>query len=120
MTLATLTPSAGRATEQLAVSVSSEGPAAVVALRGEVDVATLPVVREMLDRVVRAHDGPVVVELAGTRFIDSGTVRALAQASRALGQRGHGLTIRSPSPLAIRVFGLFGLCDLIVQGEDDR
>ena len=118
MTLTTLTQSARRAPD-LIMSMSTEGPATVVALRGEADLATLPVLKEMLDRVIRAHDGPVVVELAETRFIDSGTVRALSHANRTLGERGRRLTIRSPSRTAVRVLELFGLSDLITPGGDE-
>jgi len=119
MTLTTVARSARRA-PGLLMSVSTEGAATVVALRGEADIATLPDVKEMLDRVIRAHDGPLIVELADTPFIDSGTVRALAQASRVLGERGRRMTIRSPSPMAVRVMELFGLCGLIVPGSDDQ
>jgi len=119
MTLTTLTTSARRAPE-FVMSMSTEGPATVVALHGEADVATLPTVEEMLDKVTRAHDGPLIVELAETRFIDSGTVRALAQASRVLHERGRPMTIRSPSPMAVRVMEFFGLGGLIVPGGDDR
>lgn len=119
MTLTTLTRSARRARD-LVVSISAEGPATVVALDGEADVATLPAVNRMLDRAIRAHDGPVIVELAETRFIDIGTVRALAHASRALAGRGRRLTVRSASRTAVRVLELFGLSDRIVAGGDEN
>ncbi|HZT64601.1 MAG TPA: STAS domain-containing protein [Acidimicrobiales bacterium] len=115
MTLTTQRPSARRA-PQLVVSMSTEGPASVVALQGEADNATLPLVTRMLDRAIRAHDGPVVVELAGTRFIDSGTVRIISQVAQALAEHGRRLTVRSPSELAVRVLELHGLSDLIVPG----
>ena len=118
MSLSTFTPSARRA-PGLVISISTEGGATVVALRGEADIATLSLVTRMLDRAVRAHDGPVVAELAETCHIDSGTVRLLGQAAQALAKQGRSLTIRSPSRTAVRVLELFGLSDLITPGEDE-
>lgn len=115
MTLTTLRPSARRA-PQLVVSMSTEGSATVVALCGEADISTLFLVTRMLDRAIRAHDGPVVVELADTRFIDSGTVQIISQASEALVEQGRRLTIRSPSGVAVRVLEIYGLSDLIMPG----
>ena len=117
MGLATIMPSAPR-TSHLVMSMSAEGPATVVALHGEADIATLPLVTRMLDRAVRDHTGPVIVELAESRFIDSGTVRLVSQAAQALGEQGRGLTIRSPSRTAVVVLDLFGLSDRIMTGEN--
>lgn len=94
------------------VTVSTEGTSTVVALRGEADVATLPVLMRALSCVVADHHGDVVVDLAQTSFIDTATLRAVLQAREALNGSGRRLTIRSPSRIAGRlltVFGLFGL-----------
>ena len=101
----------------LVASVSADGMATVVTLRGEADLFTLPVVEEVLARVIADHDGPVIVELTHTEFIDSGTVRALARARQVLEDRGRTLIVRSPSRLAVRVLDLLGLSHLI---EPDR
>ncbi|HZU74303.1 MAG TPA: STAS domain-containing protein [Acidimicrobiales bacterium] len=114
MALTTLTLRARR-TPELVVSMSAEGRATVVTLCGEADNATLPLVTRMLDRA-RAHDGPVVVDLAATHFINSGTVRVIGQVAHALAEQGRRLTIRSPSDLAVRVLELHGLSDLIMPG----
>lgn len=97
--------------------VSTEGTAVVVALRGEADLFTLPVVVDVLARVIADHDGPVIVDLAHTDFIDTRTVRAVARAWKFLDERDRQLTVRSPSRMAIRMLVLFGLAHLI---EPDR
>ncbi len=97
----------------LSVAVSSEGAATVVALRGEADVFTLPVVADALDRVVADRSGPVVVDLADTAFIDVRTLHAFARTSHFLGHRGRQLTVRSPSQMAVRVLTILGLVHLI-------
>jgi anti-anti-sigma factor len=94
-------------------SVSVERGAVVVAFRGEADLFTLPVVVGVLARVVADHDGPVIVDLVHTVFIDTGTVRAIARAWKFLDDRSRRLTVRSPSRMAIRMFALFGLTHLI-------
>lgn len=98
-------------------SVSEERGAVVVAFRGEADLFTLPVVVGVLTSVIADHDGPVIVDLAHTAFIDTGTIRAIARAWKFLDDRDRRLTVRSPSRVAIRMLGLFGLTPLI---EPDR
>lgn len=108
MTLTELAPTA-----PLVASVSADGTAAVVTLRGEADVLTLPVLVDVLARVIGDSDGPVVVDLAHTEFIDTGTVRALARAWQFLNDRGRTLVLRSPSRLTVRVLALLDLIHLI-------
>jgi anti-anti-sigma factor len=110
-TLVHLTPPAAG----LDVSVSAETGATVIALRGEADVATLPVVVDALTRVIADHRGDVVVDLAETEFIDTATLRALLRAREVLDWGGRRLTFRSPSRIAGRVLAVFGL-----SGDDDR
>lgn len=98
---------------RLSISFSTDGPAAVITLCGEADLFTLRIVAGALTRVIADHDGPVVVDLAGTTFIDTGTVEALARAAEFLGDRGRELTLRSPSRIAVRVLMLLGLSDRI-------
>ena len=101
----------------LDVSVSAEGDATVIALRGEADIATMPGVVEALARVIADHEGDVVVDLAEISFIDAGTVRVVLQAKETLGG-GRRLTLRSPSRNAGRVLAIFGLCDLVEGGPE--
>jgi anti-anti-sigma regulatory factor len=46
-------------------------------------------------------------------FIDSATVRVLAASKDTLDGQGRRLIVRSPSRVAARMLGLFGLGDLI-------
>ena len=100
-------------TAALDASVTADGTTTVITLRGEADLFTLPVVVDVLARVIAEHDGPVIVDLAHTDFIDTGTVRALGWAWRFLREVGRTLTLRSPSAVAARVVGQFGLSHLI-------
>jgi anti-anti-sigma factor len=100
-------------TDALVASLSTEGDSTVVALRGEADVSTLPVIVDVLARVIADHDGPVVIDLAEIAFIDTGSIRALARAEAFLGGRGRELTLRSPSRMAVRMVTLLELAHLI-------
>ena len=102
----------------LTTSLSHDGPVTVVAFRGEADLSTLPVVSEVLAQVIADSDGPVVIDLAATEFIDAGTMRALALAWQFLADRGRTLTLRSPSELTTRMLGLHDLSHLVDLGHD--
>ena len=95
------------------VSVSEEGTSTVVALRGEADVYTLPEIVTALARVISDYDGPVIVDLADTTFIDIGTVRAIGRAAEFLGSRERTLTVRGPSRMASRLFTFLRLSGLV-------
>lgn len=96
-----------------AAKLSIEGPSSVVALRGEADIHTLPALVEALARVIAEHDGPVVVDLADTTFIDLGTVRAIGRASQFLDWRKRSLTVRGPSRMAALLLAFLSLSDLV-------
>ena len=104
-------------TAALVASVSVDGTATIVTLRGEADLCTRPVLVDVLVRVIAESDRSLIVDLAHTEFIDTGTVRTLARAWQLLNDRGRTLTLRSPSRVAIRVLGLLGFSHLI---EPDR
>ena len=97
----------------LRVTVSLDRPATIVALAGEADTFTLADVVTALARAIGDSDGPVVVDLAQTDFIDTGTVRALGRAGQFLADRGRLFSVRSPSRLAVRIFAILNLTHLI-------
>ena len=73
----------------------------VVAVQGELDLATVGTLEAYLNGVGR----PVVLDLANVSFIDSAGIALL------LSQAKDGLTIRDPSPEVRRVFQTCGLDD---------
>lgn len=105
-----------RPLDQFSVRVADEGTTTVVSLRGEADVFTLPAVVDALASVFSDHDGPVVVDLAETSFIDLCTMRAVGRAARFLAYRGRALTVRAPSRMALYLLAFLGLSDLIQVG----
>ena len=117
MTLTRFAPSPSAA-PGLKVSFHIEGPSTVVEVRGDVDVAAVPDLVDMLAWLFGKFDGPVVVDLAETGFIDTAAVRVLARAHQFLGDYGRPLTLRSPSKQAAGLLTLVGLSDLVTLNRD--
>ena len=96
--------------EQLAphLDVSMEEPDAatrIVALRGELDVATVPVFRDALNRL--ADDETVqciCVDLVEVTFIDSTGLMTLLNALRRVVRREGRLVIACNNPTVLRLF----------------
>ena len=88
----------------------------VLTLGGELDLATVPVLQERLDRAVRVG-AAVVIDLSGLRFIDSCGLQMLVRAERQVrGSSGQLVLVRGPRAVH-RAFELtnldshFELCD---------
>lgn len=79
-----VTPPAGREGAGLDVDLARHGPATVLRLRGELDLRTVPRLREGLARAVAEDGGDVVVDLAAVGFVDSTGLSALLNALRRL------------------------------------
>lgn len=119
MSAATLVQSAPPAVG-LDVLMSAEGATTVIVLRGEADIATLPVVVDALARVIADQDGDVVVDLAQTDFIDTAALRAVLRARHVLHGGERQLTLRSPSRIAARLLAVFGLSQLVSPAPAPR
>jgi anti-anti-sigma factor len=68
----------------------------VLTLGGELDLASVPLLQEQLDRAMRGR-AAVVIDLSGLRFIDSCGLRTLVGAERQLhGSGGRLVLVRGP------------------------
>ena len=83
----------------------------VVWLRGEHDIFTLAGLWETMSRAIAFDDGDVVVDLSAVEFMGASTIGILVRARTILAKRSRSLTLRSPSPRALRVLGLCGLAN---------
>lgn len=111
-------PKSRSALAPLEISVSAEGAATVIALRGEADIATLPQVMAALDLVIDDREGDVIVDMAENEFIDTATLRAVLRAKEVLDGRGRRLTFRSPSRTASRLLAICEVSHLV--GDEPR
>jgi anti-sigma B factor antagonist len=83
---------------------------AVVALRGELDLADAAIVAAELTAVA-AREPRIIVDLAGLEFIDSSGVVALARGRRQARQAGGGLILAAPQRRVMRVLAIIGLTE---------
>jgi len=83
---------------------------AVVALRGELDLADAAAVAAALTAVAAREPG-IIVDLAGLEFIDSSGVAALARGRRQAWQAGGDLILAAPQQKVMRVLAITRLAD---------
>jgi anti-sigma B factor antagonist len=88
--------------------IVANAPAMVVRVTGELDVATAPSLRVLLD-LAAEHARRIVVDMERVEFIDStGLSVLLLAAQRARASNGE-FVVRNPTPVARRVFDLLSL-----------
>jgi anti-sigma B factor antagonist len=80
----------------------------VIAVSGELDVATAP---ELHDTLNRTDGEPVHLDLSGVSFIDPAGLRVLLTAKRDIDARGGQLVIRNPSWQVRRIARVSGTAD---------
>src|SRR5665213_4418132 len=76
---------------------------AVVWLRGEHDISTLPALREILLRAIGHDDADLTLDLSEVTFIDAATVGTIVRTREFLRFWSRSLTLRSPSRFARRL-----------------
>jgi len=83
---------------------------AVVALRGELDLADAAVVAAEL-AAVAAREPRIIVDLTGLEFLDSSGVAALARGRRQAWQAGGDLLLAAPQRRVMRVLDIIRLAE---------
>ena len=91
------------------IVVVETGRAAVVQVRGELDLSTAPRLEEQLVSLADAGVLDVTVDLADLDFIDSSGLQALVAGLKRLRARGGDLGLRSPRPSTLKVLEITGL-----------
>jgi anti-anti-sigma factor len=95
---------------------SWEGVRTIAWLWGEHDLSTADQLAEFL--FAAADDpGDLVVDLSAVSFMDASTISALVGARSRMAEEKRVLTVRSPSALMERVFGLCGLHEMIERAQ---
>ncbi len=84
----------------------------VVAVRGEIDVATAPELRQRLDELVAGGDRTIVVDLSDVTFIDSIALGVLVGAVNRCRQVGGDLPLVLSEPRIRKVFDITGLTEV--------
>jgi anti-sigma B factor antagonist len=88
------------------------GDAPGLTIRGEVDVATAPLLEEALDAAIRDSTGAFVLDLSGVGFLDSSGLNVLLRARSLLGREDRAIVLICPDGSTRRVLELAGVEDL--------
>jgi anti-anti-sigma factor len=84
--------------QTLRISLTSSGPArADVAVTGELDVSTVPILQSGITDTMRGHPARLTLDLSRLRFIDAAGIRALYQLHRRAAADGCALTVGAAS-----------------------
>jgi anti-anti-sigma factor len=79
-----------------------------IALSGELDMATAPILVEQLTALERHGARAIILDLRDVRFIDSSGLHALVRAHRRSEQDGHGLMVVGASKSVRRLCEVMG------------
>ena len=93
----------------LGLDVSQQGGWAVLAVSGEVDVATAPRLRERLVDLVSEGNHRVVVDLENVDFLDSTGLGVLVGALKRVRTHDGDLALVCTQPRILKVFEITGL-----------
>jgi anti-sigma B factor antagonist len=93
----------------LGLKVEERGDVAVLAVSGEVDVATVPRLREQLHGLVASGTPRIVVDLDAVDFLDSTGLGVLVGALKRVRSNGGELALVCTSPRIRKVFEVTGL-----------
>jgi anti-sigma B factor antagonist len=103
----------GVAERSWSISSVVVGERAQVAVAGELDATTAPVLEDELAGLAAEGVVSVVVDLAALQFIDSSGLRAILKGRELLEGRGGGIAISGASGIVERVIDMTGLNGLL-------
>jgi anti-anti-sigma factor len=98
---------------QMSCQLSADGRA-VIALRGELDLATVDQVVRYVSDVIDRHDGPVSADLHGVAFCDACGLGALIRIAAYAEQAGRRLELLRPSWALTRIMRITGVDQLLL------
>ncbi|MCW2504766.1 MAG: Anti-sigma factor antagonist [Actinomycetia bacterium] len=89
-------------------ATGADGPHLQLALRGEIDMAAVPLLRDALDKVTTMPPCPVTVDLAAVTFLCSTGLNFIAAVNKHVTGHGHTVTITNPAVVARRALQVCG------------
>jgi anti-sigma B factor antagonist len=93
------------------VEVRTEGQAAVVVVRGELDLATSPELEEQLRRIWDTGNEQLVIDLRELEFMDSTGLSIIVKAHQRLTDEGRQLSLVRGSQQVQRLLDLTGVSE---------
>jgi anti-sigma B factor antagonist len=98
---------------EFTVEERSEGPAVVLAVRGELDLRTSPELEERLDHAFGAGTELIILDLRQIEFMDSTGLRVLLGAHQRAHESGRRFALVRGADQVERVLTLTGVRDLL-------
>jgi anti-sigma B factor antagonist len=95
--------------DQLEISEQDTDGARILELRGELDLATSPLLGDALDRSIEDFDGDVLVDLTAVTFMDSMGLQVLLGALRRLSRHDRRLELVCPPGPILRLLAVTNL-----------
>jgi anti-sigma B factor antagonist len=102
--------------QPLSFNVSRSNGSSVVAVAGEIDIATAPELANILDDFAQES---VIVDLSAVTFIDSSGLATLVEAHRRISSDGGRLVIDRVQPRVQKVFEITRLTELYRRDSID-
>lgn len=103
--------------DQLTAVVDRAATPPVIALSGELDPHTAPLLQREIDGVI-TEGSDLVLDLSQLGFVDSSGLRVLISAQQQLADHGGTLVVRAPSETVRRLLEITGLVDHITISDD--
>jgi anti-anti-sigma factor len=91
------------------VGLTYSGPEAVITLAGELDLASAPVLHELLLEAASAGAETIKIDVQRLTYVDSAGLGVLVSAHKRLQSNGGSLVISGPTPRVARVLAISGL-----------
>jgi len=104
--------------ERLRWSVAAEESEIVVALAGELDLATVDPLGRLLGELLQYRPTTVAVDAARLSFLDSSGIQCLVDAAQAATNVGCKLVVQRPTANVVRVLGICGLDQLLLADAE--
>jgi anti-anti-sigma factor len=95
-----------------------EGENATVTLSGELDIATVPRVEQLIDTTLAQDVATLTVDLGGLSFVDSSGLRLFIVLDQRAAEQGWTLRLLRPSTQALTVFRISGVEENLPFVED--
>ncbi len=106
-----LAPRADEPATPLQIERVSNERGAVLKLRGELDISTVPELERLLAECERDAPSDMVIDLGQLEFMDSTGLAIIVAADQAAQANGYRLRLRQGSPQVQRLFQLTGVLE---------
>jgi anti-sigma B factor antagonist len=95
---------------EASVAAGASGP--VITLSGETDLVSVAELSALISGQLSRGTMELTIDLAGLRFADTGSIRALVLAARTLNERGGRLVLLNPQRPVTRILTVLGVDEM--------